>query len=258
MEEDKVNPQQLPQKEYRIYQEGPQGEPCSQQEISPEAGSYPELSDWDERFEEELSHGNVGSYQEASDWEESMGQELSEEEDSDGQEVSRGTGKRPSVQSSWGNDSDQDLAQDSWEQSIGDKPLLREEDEWDEVSVIELWEESREQRLAGLAGGGLPLPVPREAWVEHEAPELCASPPHLEALAPMGHTASPAFEEQVPEAGTQSPVAARCCHPRFSVFQQRTRTLSQQLGRSQKRTSILRRALRSLLCFPCLAPQPED
>ncbi|MGH2096071.1 hypothetical protein ACQ10O_13680, partial [Enterococcus faecalis] len=66
----------------------------------------------------------------------------------------------------------------SWEESIGHKAFLHEEDEWDEISVVELREDQdRERRLPGLAGGGFLLPggifvpVPREAWVEDEAAE---------------------------------------------------------------------------------------
>ncbi|XP_031956980.1 skin secretory protein xP2-like [Corvus moneduloides] len=137
-----------------------------------------------------------------------------------------------------------ELVQESWEDEtdhgIWNKPL-HSEDEWDEVSVLELPAEDKEQKRRAFAADGLPVPVPREAWVEGPAPEpcspgpLCASPTALQGRAPVGHAASPAFEEPVLEAGTESPVPA----PR-------------------KRPSHFRPALRGLFRCPCLAPQPED
>ncbi|CAN8209616.1 unnamed protein product [Coccothraustes coccothraustes] len=267
--------QELSPAETSSYHKGSQGEACNEQELPlEEAGSHPELSDWEECVEEELSHGDVGNYQEVSDWEEgtekhpsqgqvegteqglsqvssthnlsdweeysehelshgdvSSCQEVSDWEDSIGQGMSRRNSKRPSVESSWASDSDRDLTQDSWEQSIRAKPLLQEDDEWDEISVLELCEDKdRERRPAGLTGGRLFLHVPRQAWAELGASGqcfgelLCASSPPVEALAPRGHTASPAFQKQVPE--TETPQTLR--------------------------------SLRSLFCFPCLAPRPED
>ncbi|RMB99581.1 hypothetical protein DUI87_23834 [Hirundo rustica rustica] len=222
-------------------------EEYTEQDLSQgQVGSSHSLSDWEGYSQHELSHGDDSTYQDVSDWEESLDQDPSQEEDTLAQEVNRETGKRPSPLSSWENDSHQDLVQDSWEQSIGTKALLPEDDEWDDVSVLELLEdEDREPRLAALAGGGFPVPVPREAWVEHGAAQPCprwppyASPPRVEAPAPRGSMASRAFQEQVPEAGS----------------------LSQQRAPRKKRLSRLRRALRalrSLFRFPCLAPQPQD
>nr|XP_041571999.1 uncharacterized protein LOC121469948 [Taeniopygia guttata] len=257
--------QELFPEETGSYDEGPQGEACNEQELSlEEVGSYHELSSCDERVKKELSHGgDVGSYQEVSkgrikvskenqrqvvgshnlsDWEEDSGhelflgdvvgcQEVSDWEESIGQELSGGNGRRPSVESSWESDGDRDLVQDSWEERTRAKPLLQEDDDWDERSVIELREdEDRERIAAGLAGGRFFVPLPREAWVELGASgpclggPLCASSPHGEDPAPGGHAASPDFQEQVPKA---------------------------------RRPPALR-ALRSLFCFPCLAPQPED
>lgn len=69
--------------------------------------------------------------------------------------------------------------QDSWEQdiiqSLRFEALVREEDEWDEVSILELHEEegeARQQCLADLECDGLPVPVPWEAWVERQK-QLC-------------------------------------------------------------------------------------
>ncbi|RMC05310.1 hypothetical protein DUI87_18499 [Hirundo rustica rustica] len=219
-----------------------------EQELSlGEARRYKDLSDWEESWEQGLSHRDVVSsptlsdceqhseqelwHQEVSDWEESIGQELSNEEDSIGQAVPRGNGKPPAVQSRWEDDSDKELQQDDWESVtahiIRVKPLLREDDECDEVSVLELLGEEAGQRTpGGFAGDGLAPPIPREAWVERQAfqpcpqGQLCAWPPHVEAQA-----------------------------------------LDQQLGPHQKRPSRFRRALRalrSLFRCPCLAPQPED
>lgn len=164
------------------------------------------------------------------DWEESIGQQLSKEEDSFGQEVPKGNGNRPSVQSGWEDDNNKELKQDSWGSvtvhSTGVKPLLWEEDEWGEVSILELCEEeAREQRLGGFAGDGLPVPVPQEAWAEHRASEpcpqgpLCALPPHVEAQALGGHAASLAREEQGQEAETESPVPPPCSCPSPSAPQ---------------------------------------
>ncbi|RMC11369.1 hypothetical protein DUI87_11488 [Hirundo rustica rustica] len=196
-----------------------------------------------------MEQGDVDTYQEVSEWEESIGQELSEDKDSIGQEVSKG--RRPSVLSSWENDGDQDLAENSWEQSIAPTLLLQEEDEWDQVSVPELCAEA--------------VPGPAVAWLERGASEpcpqgsLCASHPHLEAPACRGHAPSPTFEEQVTVVGTQSPEPAPCSSPSPSDPQLGAQTLSHQQAPHEKRPSCLRRALqrlRRLFCWPCLPPQP--
>lgn len=80
--------------------------------------------------------------------------------------------------SRWEKDSDKELMQDNLEhmrlQKIRVKPLLREEDEWDKVTILNLCKEDREQRLGGFAGDGLPVPVPCKAClVECQAFELC-------------------------------------------------------------------------------------
>ncbi|RMB99574.1 hypothetical protein DUI87_23827 [Hirundo rustica rustica] len=244
---DECMDEELSLRDAESWQEVSDWEEYTEQGLSQgEVGSSYNWSDWEEYSEHELSHSDVGSYQDVSDWEESLDQEPSQEEDTLDQNVYGGNEKRPSPLSSWEIDSNQDFMQDSWEQSIGAKALLPEDDEWDNVSVLELLEdEDSERRLAGLAGGGFPVPVPREAWAEHGAAEPCppwppyASPPHVEAPAPRASMASCAFKEQVPEAGS----------------------LSQQRAPRKKRLSRLRRALRalrSLFRFPCLAPQPQD
>lgn len=147
-----------------------------------------------------------------------------------GTDPPKGNGNPPSVQSSWEDDSDQELKKDNRESvtnhSMGVKPLLQEEDEWDEVSVLELLEEPRQPVLGGCAGARFPVPLPGEAWHEPQESEpcpqalLCASSPPVPAQA-----------------------------------------LSQQLGPCKKRPSRFRRALRalrSLFRWPCLAPQPQD
>lgn len=96
--------------------------------------------------------------------------EFSQEEDSIGEEVQKGNGNQPFMLSRWENNSDKELMQDNWEhmrlQKIGVKPLLREEDEWDKVSILNRckkteskdWEVLQEMgsqclSLAKLAGG---------------------------------------------------------------------------------------------------------
>ncbi|XP_071311436.1 Golgi integral membrane protein 4-like [Agelaius tricolor] len=225
------------------------------------------LPDWEEFSETEPSYGDFESYQETSDWEASVSLEFSEEEDSSSQ-VSSCSDKTSSGKSSWESDSDQDFVKDSWEDSIGAKPLLQEDDEWDERSILEFCEdENRERRPAGLTGDGFPVHVPRDACVElgesGPCPQglLCASSPHVEAPAPKRHVASPAFQEQVPEARTQrlvpdphSPSAP--LSP--SVPQLGAQALSQQQVPHKKHPSNLRWALYNLLHCPCLASQPED
>ncbi|RMB99594.1 hypothetical protein DUI87_23847 [Hirundo rustica rustica] len=119
---------------------GSQGEACIGQELSPqkpaatkkrpkgkpgEVGSSCNLSDWEEYSEHELSHSDVGTYQDVSDWEESLEQDPSQEGDTLAQKVHGGNEKRPSTQSSWENDSNQDPVQDSWEESIGTKAFCQ-------------------------------------------------------------------------------------------------------------------------------------
>ncbi|RMB99620.1 hypothetical protein DUI87_23873 [Hirundo rustica rustica] len=239
---DECTDQELSLGDAESWQEVSDWEEYTEQGLSQgEVGSSCNLSDWEEYSEHELSHSDVGTYQDVSDWEESLEQDPSQEGDTLAQKVHGGNEKRPSTQSSWENDSNQDPVQDSWEESIGTKAYLPEDDEWDNVSVLELLEdEDREPRLAGLAGGGFPVPVPREAWAE-PCPRWppYASPPHVEALTPIVSLTPRAFRKQVPEDGS----------------------LSQQRAPRKKRLSRLRRALRalrSLFRFPCLAPQPQD
>ncbi|RMB95397.1 hypothetical protein DUI87_28118 [Hirundo rustica rustica] len=52
--------------------------------------------------------------------------------------------------------------------STGVKPLMQEENEWDDLSDLELSEEEdREKRLGHFAEDGLPVPVPWEAWAHN-------------------------------------------------------------------------------------------
>lgn len=206
--------------------------------------SWPEdqqLSDWEEYSKVDLySLREVEGYKEQSDWEESIGQELSEVEDSVGQDFSKGNGNRPSVQSSWEDDSDNELARDIWEhvsvQSLGVKPLLREDDDWDELSDLELSEqEDREQRRRHFAEDELLAPVPREAWVEHQEPcpqVPCSAWPPCHPVAALQSCSSPSAPQ----------LPAKAPHKR---------------RRSRVRWVLC--ALRSLCCpWPCLSSQPED
>ena len=227
----KCNKQELSIGESRSYAEFSRWQECLKQELSHgEIVESPTLSDWEESSEQELWHKEVGCFQEVSDWEESIGQELCKEEDSVGQEVPKGNGNRPSVQSNWEDDSEQEPELDNWEGvtalSMGLKALLWEDDEWGEVSSPELFEEARQPTLGGFAGDGLPVQVPRDAWLEQRALEPCP----------------------------QGPLWA---WPRHEEGQ----ALSQQLGPCKKRLSRFRQALqvlRSLFRWPCLLPQQED
>ncbi|KAL2294268.1 hypothetical protein Nmel_007993 [Mimus melanotis] len=253
---------ELSPEESRSYLEFSDWEECMEKGFSQEVGSSQKLSIWEEYSEQELSH-EASSYQELSDWEEPIGQELSKVEDSIGQKVSKGNINRPSIQSSWENDNDKELMQDSWEHmsahSTRVKPLLQE-DELDNLSVLELSEEEdREQRLARFAEDRLPVPVPQEAWVGHPAFEpyphvpFCASPPYVRAQALRGHAVSPAFKEQAPEVGPALCSCPRCSAPRLGA-----QAFRWQPAPHKKRPSRLRQALGSLFHCPCLVPQPED
>nr|XP_005491859.1 uncharacterized protein LOC102072260 [Zonotrichia albicollis] len=203
-----------------------------------------QLCDWEKYSKADLySLRETEGYKEPSVWEESIGQGLSEEENSVGQEFSKGNGDRLSVQSIWEDNSDKELAQDNWKcvrvQSIGVKALLWEEDDWDKLSVLELPEqEDREQRLGCFAGDGLPVPVPWEAWVEHQAFEpcpqvpFCAWPP--QSPGPALHSCSSPSAPQLPAKG---PCKKRLSHIRWALW-----------------------VMCSPFCcpWPYLAPLPED
>lgn len=223
--------QELSLGEARSYEEHADWQECLEPWLSQAAlVSSPAHSYWEEYSKRELSPRDVGSSQAMSDWEQFILQELSQDQDSIGQEMPKGNGNPPSVQSSWKDDSDQELKQDNRERdtthSIGVKPLLQEEDKWDDVSVLELLEEPREPVLGGFAGDRLPVPFPQEPWLEPQECEPCP---------------------QVPPCASSPRVPAQA--------------LSQQLGPRKKRPSHFRRALRalrSLFRCPCLAPQPQD
>ncbi|XP_039244534.1 uncharacterized protein LOC120324715 [Pipra filicauda] len=153
-----------------------------------------ELCKWQDEKE-------VDSYQ----WEDGIGQELSQEEDCIGQELSEREVKRHSEQSQRGDDSDRELSLENCECVTAHN--TQEEDEWEELGVLELSQgEGTEHRLGILAEEGLPVPVPREAWAECQAPApcsvgpVCASTPQPEAQA----AAPPTLGRQVAEAGTQT------------------------------------------------------
>lgn len=203
----------------------------------PDGPEDQQLSDWEYSEGDLFPFEDGESYKELSDWEESILQALLEGEDSAG---SKGHGNRPSVQSSWEDDSDNELAQHHQEnvstQSLGVKALLREEDDWDELSVVELCEEEEgEHRLGCFAEDGLPPPVLQEAWVEQEAFE-----PRPKAWCWACFLHSPVRALHSPSA-PQLPAKAP----------------------QRKRPSRLKRALgvlgRLLCCpWPVRVPQPED
>ncbi|XP_050166848.1 trichohyalin-like [Myiozetetes cayanensis] len=274
--------------EVKRHKELSDWEDYSEEEQSQEVKRHKELSNWEDYSKKEQSHRKGSSspevtdleecstqaqpqrkfsnYQDLlSDWEDSIAEELSQDEDSFGQEFSDWGDYRPSVLSQWEDDSDRELALADWEHttvhSFGAKPLFPEEDEWEEVSVLELSQgQGTEDRLRILAEDGLPVPVPLEAWAQHRAPAprtqvpVCASPPPLEALSTGGTEASPAFDEQTAETGIQSQVRAPrslCCPPSPSPPQLEAQALSRQLALPRKRLSRFRRALgalRSLFC----------
>lgn len=258
--------QNLHAEDSRRYLEFSDWDECMEKGLSQEFGSSEKPLNWEGYSEQELFH-KVSSHQELSDWEESIGQELSETEDSIGQKVSKGNINRPSMEFSWENNSDNELMQDSWEHmnvhSTGVKPLLQEEEEWNDLSALELSEEEdRETRLGHLSQDGLPVPVPQEAWGEHQAFEpyaqvpLCALSPHVKPQAPRGCAVSAACKEQVPEAGP-----ALCSHPSFSAPELGAQAFRWQPAPHKQHPSRLRPALqvlRSLFHCPCLAPLPED
>nr|XP_030140337.3 fibrous sheath CABYR-binding protein-like [Taeniopygia guttata] len=175
-----------------------------------------EVSYYEQYTEEDLPHGVVSSSQGPSNWEEYPEQvlcggdvvsceELSDWEEHLGQEVSRGNGSRPSGLSSWGDDSDTGLVQENWPQHvILAKPLCPEDDEWDDVSLLELPpEDGKHQKREVLVAEGLPVPVPREAWAECPAQEPCSQGP---APAPHSPPAPglPGWEPR-PSAGSRLP-----------------------------------------------------
>ena len=275
---DVCSEQELSQEEARSYQELSDWEEDTKQGLlqGAFAGSS-NLSHWEEQSQQELSPRDVGSCREHLDWEERRGQELPEEQGSSAQEAAKGNAeRRASVQSSWEDDSDREPAQDSGEhasvRSTALVALPREDDEWDDVSVLELHEEgeeARQQRLAGLARDGLSVPVPREAWVESwvQALESCppeplyAMPDPLEAQTPVEYLSSPASAEQVPAAGPESPGPAPHGRPGPSPGQPGAQAPHGQRAPPRKRPSRFRRvlrALRGLFRCPCLAAQPED
>lgn len=166
-----------------------------------------------------------------------------------GTDPPKGNGNPPYVQLSWEDDSDQELKQDNRQSvtnhSIGVKPLLQEEDEWDEVSVLELLEEPRQPVLGGCAGARFPVPLPGKAGLEPQESEpcpqalLCALSPPVPAQALRGYKASLAFEEHMLERRTESPSppAQPCSAPLFlpsKLAEREIHLLSVSLGKTFK------------------------
>ncbi|TRZ10513.1 hypothetical protein HGM15179_016597 [Zosterops borbonicus] len=245
---EKNNSQGGSQGEQELSQEVSDWEECTEEEMSHaevnnshehsdweeylEQELLQEPSDWEENMEQELPQGIVKSWEEVSDWEDDTGQAPSQEEASCGHDVSRGNNQRSCTQSSWEDDNDPELPQDPWEvesdSGIWMKPLAPEEDEWDELSILELPpEENKAQKWRVFAADELPVPVPHEAWGGDQAPEpcsprvLCAWRARLQSRVFVGQASSP-----------------------VQVL--------------RKRPSRFRRALRGLLGCPCLAAQPEE
>ncbi|XP_053788559.1 fibrous sheath CABYR-binding protein-like [Vidua chalybeata] len=240
---DQELPQQVSDRKEPMEEEMSQGEVNNSQEDSDweeylEKELLQEILDWEENMEQELSQRDINSQEEVSNWEEHNGQGFSPEELSLGQDVSRGNNHGHSVHSSWEDDSDPELAQDLWQvgsnSGIWMKPLALEDDEWDEVSILELPPEDKEQEQRAFVADELPLPVPCEAWVEEQKPELrspgllCASLAPLEGQAPGRYTASP------------------------------SQALHGQPRAPRKLLSHFRWALRRLFCCSCLAAPPEE
>ncbi|XP_071425125.1 trichohyalin-like [Pithys albifrons albifrons] len=126
-------------------------------------GRSPQVRSSSESFsqEEEESPGHFSSYQDLlSSWEDSPGKEFSHEDSSMGQEFSDWEEHRGSVPSRWEDDSDRELELQDWQQhvtvhTIEVKPFRQEDDEWEELSVLELPQaEEREERLS--------VPAPRQ------------------------------------------------------------------------------------------------
>lgn len=117
-----------------------------------------------------------------------------------------------------------------------DTPSPLEEDRWDKLSLLELYDDrGRAQSLA--------VPVPREAWVEGQAPEsLSASLSSLhsqDSVVQLG-----------PEAGPQSPGPA--LHGPSAQAPRRWPALF------RKWPGRLRRELRALFRWLCPAPRPQE
>lgn len=202
-------------------------------ELSPGDGTSDETSvssdeDGECHTQTELSQGEASSCHDLSDWDDCFEPELCQEE-----------------LMNWDADSTrEDLHVSSQESehlthitsgselsifSFGPSPLPQEDD-WDKLSILELYEEGGR---AGVAADSLTVHVPREAWVEAQALEsLQAS---LPSLYDQGSVA-----QRGPKAG---PAAPRKWHGR----------LRQALRALRARRAL--RALRGLLHCPCLRPQ---
>nr|XP_030141376.1 uncharacterized protein LOC115497339 [Taeniopygia guttata] len=234
-----------------LFQEASYCEECAEEDLPhgecEKVMSSHQLSDREEYLEQDLSQGEVSSLQDPSDWDEHTEQilsredviscvELSDWEEYVGQNVSRGNGSRPSGHSSWENDSDTGLMQENWpEHVILAKPLCPEDDEWDDgVSLLELPpEDNNDQKLKVFGADWLPVPFPREVWVECPAQEPCSQGP-----APAPHS-------------SPSPWPARLG----------AQALRGQPAAPRKRPSRFRRvlqALRGLFRWPRLRPRPEE
>ncbi|XP_071423561.1 uro-adherence factor A-like [Pithys albifrons albifrons] len=244
-------------------------------------GHSPQVRSSSESFgQEESSPGHFSSYQDLlSSWEDSLGQEFSHEDSSMGQEFSDWEEHRGSVPSRWEDDSDRELALQDWQQhvtvhTIEVKPFRREDDEWEELSVLELPQaEEREERLS--------VPAPRQAWAERRVSQPCtrvpgwASPPQLQPQAPRGDVAVPRRDVTAPRGDVTAPrgdVTAPRGHvavprrdvtaPRGDVTAPRGDVTAPRgdVAAPKKRPSRLRRALRALgrLFRSCLEGQPED
>ncbi|KAM7033311.1 uncharacterized protein M8220_012335 [Acridotheres tristis] len=92
-----------------------------------------------------------------------------------GQIVTGGDGSTTSGHSNLEDNNDQEPVQENWGDNI--KPSMEtklfcpEDDKLDDVSVLELPPEDKDQKRKAFAADGLPVPVPREAWVEEPALE---------------------------------------------------------------------------------------
>ncbi|TRZ08677.1 hypothetical protein HGM15179_018433 [Zosterops borbonicus] len=123
-----------------------------EREVSPrKVSSSRGRSGWEEYVDKWLSKGDVSS-----------GEEISECEENIGGGMSRGNASGSSGPSNWENDSHEELVQgnleDATQHGIRTKALRPEDDEWDDVSVLELPPE--EEKVLKWREDGLPVPAP--------------------------------------------------------------------------------------------------
>ncbi|TRZ04998.1 hypothetical protein HGM15179_022109, partial [Zosterops borbonicus] len=184
-------------------------------------------SGWAEYLEDWLPLVPVSSREDISDCKENIGGG-----------VSRGNVSGSSGPSSWDDDSHEEPVQGNPEVATQHgnrtKALLPEDDDWDDVSVLELpAEEDKDPKGRVFVEDGLPVPVPCEAWVE-------------------GPAAGP---------GSRGPVPAPHRPPSPRPAQLGAQALRGQPAAPRRRPSRFRQvlwALRRLFRRPRMWPQPGE